>query len=528
MRHCYIAIFVAFFTVSPSSGQTVTVDMTTERQTIVANGINFEGFHRTGGSELLKSDHRRMLEELPSDLVRVGTPLKEFERVNDNDDSDDINWSGFNLGGSVETSFRRLEYLENQGLQTWLAIWDVGDWLVENPAAGHARRIRDMDEFVEAISAYLLRAREEYGVEPVYVSVNEPTIAAENGWGGYDLALSAEEQIELIEKGGSRFEELELSTKWLIALHKVYPSEIAQAKEIYADPDIRPYVAGFDFHGYWFQSGRDRELEMWGNWVATTGLPAFCGECDYDNQFWKRNDRGEWSHAVESGKLFHKMYGLARASGSQVWYGDEPSSNRPYRYAAKHFYEALQPGAVIVEVTSNDPNVLALGAKNPDTGTFSLQLQNTSSSPVSLTVEGLPDASLAWVRSIPTRYYGQQPRQHPEGGTLQITLEPFSLNTLIAADVNLGTGDSRGVGVHPPFPNPASDLMTFVLENDSLGSVELTIYDLLGRVVKRASAPPGADTHVLEVNVGGLSAGTYLYLAEGSGSSRRGSLVVVR
>ena len=75
--------------------QEVKVDFTEKRQMIKYMGINMEGYHTTGGTEILKSSLAEMLSSLPVNAVRVGLPLKEWEPVNDNKFAEVINEQGF-------------------------------------------------------------------------------------------------------------------------------------------------------------------------------------------------------------------------------------------------------------------------------------------------------------------------------------------------------------------------------------------------------------------------------------------------
>lgn len=416
------------------AADSVTVDLYHEHQTILANGINFEGYHRRGGNEVIASKFNTMLDDLNSQLLRVGMPLEEWEPSNDNNDPGTFNWSGFKSTSGVVNSFKRLQTLHDRGYDLWCAIWDVADWNVKNPSDGSARRLKNIDEFVEAVCAYLYQLKEEYGVELTYVSVNEPSIAEENGWGGYQIALSPEEQADIILKGGKRFEEMGIHTKWLIALHKVYPSELKQAQQIYNTPGVIDYIGGFDFHGYWWQEGHDAELAAWGEWTSTTGLPNIAGECDYDNQFWKRDDRHLWSHGIETGKLLYKMYTVARAEGSLLWYGDAPTSNRPYRFANKHFYEFMNPGSIILESASTSSSVQVTAFKHVQHDKFAVILQNNSSSARDITLTGLPPKTMQWIESKSGSYYKTvDSNLTPDNGTLTLTLAGNSINTIHGA-----------------------------------------------------------------------------------------------
>ena len=433
MKRFFFMSIIFLFPWHVHAADSVEVGLYKEHQTIIANGINFEGYHRRGGNEVLASKFTAMLNALNSQLLRVGTPLEEWEPSNDDNDPENFQWDGFRESSGVSNSFQRLQRLANDGYDLWLAIWDIADWNVKNPGNDSQRRIKDIDEFVESITAYVLRARDKYGAEPMYVSVNEPSIAAENGWGGYQIALTPEEQAEIILKAGQRFQELGLSTKWLIALHKVYPSELEQAQQIYEMPGVVEHIGGFDFHGYWWQDGHDDELAAWAAWTSSTGLPNFAGECDYDNQFWQRDsaDKARWTHALETAKLLYKMYDVARAEGSLLWYGDAPTSNRPYRYANKHFYDFMNPGSIILQSNSSSSAIFSTAFKHKTDDKFAQILLNTSNSSRQVTLTGLPNKTLAWIESKDGSYYQTiETNLQPVDGVLTITLAAGSINTI--------------------------------------------------------------------------------------------------
>lgn len=427
-------VCASFFLFSQhTSAQEVTIDFDTKMQTIDGMGINFEGYHRTAGSDILKSSLVTMLDIMPMNMVRIGMPIKEWEPTNDNDDPTVIDESAFVTTGSLAYSFSRLQRVkEDYGYDIWLSIWDMADWNITNSSSSYNRNIADFDEFAESITAYLLHAKNEYGVEVAWVSVNEPSIASENGWGGYDLGLSAEEQATLIKTASRYFEENGLTTKWMVAVHSIYASELEQAKAIYEDEDTRPYIAGFDFHSYGLQkSSREDDLKNWGDWIATTGLPSWCGELDYDNSFWEvsTEDKKLWiTHGMITAGLYASLVNDARISAGFPWYAHSPSSTTPYRYACLHYHAHFLPGDTVVATTSSNEKVLTTATTNGDNWT--LIIQNYSSQSREVTITGVTGTTAQAIVSYNNNYGVRLDDIEIVDGVLTLVMQPYSLYSI--------------------------------------------------------------------------------------------------
>lgn len=409
----------------------VSINWSDFQQTILGNGINFEGYHSNGGAEVLSQKFVSMLETLPSQLNRVCLPLNVWEPGNDNTDPFTIDFSHFNDSGGARNTFLRIKELKNRGMESWLSIWDMSDWNILNPDKTSKRKIANFDEMAESITAFLVYGKQTYNIEPLYVSVNEPTIASENGWGGYNIAYSPEEQISLIQKAGILFDKYQIKTKWLIAVHKVYPSELEQAKQIFANPDVKKYVAGFDFHSYSMQNSEfEPYLKNWYEWSKTTGLPTFCGECDYDNAFWLNPDRETWTKAaLNYGTLLHRIFNTAKVNAFIPWYANNAEDARPYRFISKHFMETFKKGAVLVKSTSTDPNLLVTAGKLDEK--YIVHIQNTSVYEKTIQIDNLPVNQFDWICSKNNSYYQTQPQQNVKNGIMTLKLPPSSFSTFI-------------------------------------------------------------------------------------------------
>lgn len=417
---------------NPSEVSRVVVHWDSLRQVILGNGINFEGYHIGGGAEIMAPKFDYMLTELPTQLVRMGLPLKLWEPENENNDPDVIDIMRFNKSKEVLNTFQRLSLLEKRGMRCWLSVWDVANWNVNNPLATAQRRIINIDEMAESITAFLIHARDYYSVSPSYISVNEPSIASENGYGGYQVALTADEQMRLIAKAGLLFEKFGLKTQWIIALHKLYPSELEQAKMIFENPQSKPYVAGFDFHGYFMHTAESRlMLKAWYEWANQTGLFTLCGECDYDNQFWLSPDRRSWSEAPRAcGQLLHNLFTVGGVNGVLPWYGYTPFDLNPFRFVSKHYMTAFPAGAQRVEAESANPDILVTAAVLHKKPRFILQNLSTNSVEVEVTRPG--SVTFQWISSQANQFFRENSPVKAVNGRLRVVLPPNSIHTFSA------------------------------------------------------------------------------------------------
>lgn len=428
----FTGVAIGLISLFGATAQQAVVNFSKERQSIVYMGINMEGYHTTGGAEVLRHSLSRMMNSLPVNAVRVGLPLKEWEPVNDNDNPEALELGRFGQSLPVRYSFERLKLLDSRHVDIWLSVWDMADWNVSNPAQETNRRMVSLPEMAESICAYLVRARDEYGVEVRYVSVNEPSVAAETGYGGYNIGFSAEEQAALIDWSSRLFARHGLKTKWIVAIHNVNPSEVKQAQTIWKDLRLKDKIAAFDFHAYGLNRRAQYDfVKQWGEWIATTGLPAYCGELDYDNAFWKREakDKKEWkSHGMITAKLYALIFNEGYASAAFPWYANAPSASTPYRYVAWHYHSHLLPSYRVVESSVSDSTLSVVAAT--DRKSWVVLLQNDSPRHQTVCVKGLPDG-LADVIASYTKNYGiRKPAVRVDNGVLRLPMEPYSLYSI--------------------------------------------------------------------------------------------------
>ena len=411
--------------------QDIEVDFTKKKQTVAYMGINMEGHHTTGGNDILKNSVSEMLSSLPVNAVRIGLPLKEWEPENDNEFAGVIERQGFaTTAVPISNSFKRLVLMKDRNLTIWLSIWDMADWNIQDPTRGNNRRIQSLDEMAESIVAYLKIAKEEYGVEVKWISINEPTIATETGYGGYNIGMSVEEQVDLIKKSSKLFRENNIETTWIVAVHSVYPSELRQAQSMFEE--VKDLISGFDFHSYWLQNReRYEDVKAWGDWISTTGMPAYCGELDYDNNFWKRTaeDKKDWiTHGMSTAVLYALIYNTARASGGFPWYANCPGRITPYSYVALHYHAHILPGYRVVETSVSDSALSIVAAENGQD--WAMIVQNNSSLRRVVKIKGGIGNSAQVVASYNDNYGIRGKNISITDGEIHLQMEPYSLYSL--------------------------------------------------------------------------------------------------
>ncbi len=100
--------------------------------------------------------------------------------------------------------------MQERGGELVASVWDVPDWMALNPEAKRALILdpKLYPEVVESMAAWLVRARDEYGVTVDYVSFNEATL-------GVNVRLAPDDVAAIVALAGPRFEELNLETRWL-------------------------------------------------------------------------------------------------------------------------------------------------------------------------------------------------------------------------------------------------------------------------------------------------------------------------
>lgn len=409
-----------------AASATVAIDTTQPRQTIRGIGGNFARGRFTGLAEPNDPVGAYTLDTLQPSHVRVGIPLKAWEPANDDAGVDTINWPAFRDSGDVHNVFVLLQTMQQRGMRITASVWDVPDWLVADPGRELGRTIpaARYAELVESLSAFLLHARDRYGVAIEYVSFNEPDA-------GINILLSADEYAAIVKIAGPRFAALNLPTRWLVGDTSGASSMIAYATSMLQDEAAQPYLGPLAYHSWdgqvsdaMYRLALEYKRELW------------CTEVGYDAMLYLTPEVfGSWEHAWKLARNYHQVLQNG-ASVTHYWeYQDDfplldGATLTPYPsyYVVKQLADHLPGGSRIVSSRSSNNNILALAATHASGVT--VQLINTGAAPLEVQLTGLPDSTMALIRTSPSQQLAYIDSYTVGDNSLTLVLPTQSISTL--------------------------------------------------------------------------------------------------
>ena len=416
---------------------TVTVDIHVERQTITGIGSNYAG---NWGDELVGPsmpyfDNIGVYNSDHLDLAHVRVPISMigWEPKNDDNDPTHINWSGFVETSGTKNLLLMIKDLEQRKIPVIGTISQFPDWLVSNPGNVDRRKLKDYAEGVEHVAAFLLYAKEHYGVTIPYLGVNEP-----NG-GCCMLRFSPAELGKFIELAGSRFAALGLDVKFILDIWDVIA--LVDYEPLYDDPRVKPYLGPVVYHYYGVQHAAfpDRFLAAAYDFAKNHGLPIWVTELG-SNANCGDDVKTGWLEADRLALSYYRVLGPGGASvvDAYTYTGSvtcmktlDPKTLAPYPawFVLKQLTSQFVPGTVIVASKSDDETLLPLAGKNLRQNRFILQVINNGSTAQDVALSGLPKTTLTLQRSSATENLQTVGKFSTVAGQLTVRLPAFSVST---------------------------------------------------------------------------------------------------
>lgn len=316
-----------------------------------------------------------------------------------------------------------------------ISVWRVADELVSNPEKESQRRIKPekYDELIDQIEAFLLTAKNKYGVEADYFSFNESD-------GGYQVIFSPEETISFFKKAGDRFKKAGLKTKFLWADTAQTKGTVEFATMIAADSTVWKYLGPLCFHSWWSENIPDSEFERVASFAKAWNKPVWCSELGFDAMAWKIKGMNEsWDYALRFAKISHRMMKYAEVVVSMYWtwqdnYGIMSSDTKikyPSYFVTRHFTEYLNNGTQIIHCISSDPEILSICGINNE-GKNVLQLINLKNKNVSIEIEGISGNVSKSVATTEKENWKENTLKFTsKNGKTKFDIQPQSLNSFM-------------------------------------------------------------------------------------------------
>jgi O-glycosyl hydrolase len=411
-------------------------------------GSPFDGL---GGNFVFKLDTPDVpfnLQHLHIVMARMAVPLIQWEptetatadlstlAVNDTPKSD------------IRQSLALAKQFEQQGIPLIFTLWVSPPWALTVPPTGdlytEGRQVKPdkWDELAEGLASYLLYAREKYGVEPKYFSLNETDI-------GVTIRLTPKQYDNAIKRIGACFAARGLTTKILLG-DVSKPPPVDFIKVASADPDAMKYVGAVSFHSW--NGATAAQLAAWHQAAEKLELPLFVAEGGTDSDAYKYPHVFTYPwYAMDEAAMYVDTLADAQPAAMLPWemtpdYGLETfvgNNAQPSKrfWCLKQLSDGIAPGSSEMGLTSDQPAIHAAALLDPSKAGCSIHLVNMGASR-EVTVSGIPSGveTLETYLTDSTHEFTRGPAVAVKDGTAELNLPGLSFVTLTSRPVASANG----------------------------------------------------------------------------------------
>jgi O-glycosyl hydrolase len=388
----------------------------------------------------------------------------EFEPTNDNDDPSIVNYDALNFDYIHPGIAKYKAAFEAAGVEDWKVVataWSPPYWMKYSlseiggpinsaPAwGGTDNKVRPelYEEYAEFLAAWWLAVKDKTGVEVYAICPqNEPAYSQ-----FYNSAiLSPEKFAEVVAVTGPKFEELGVTAKIFMPEQNFDQgvngySMLAYMDALKAHPTASLYTDIIATHGYASDGigvgnlGGEEWIEMKNqsrDYTEAEGGPK---------ELWMTETSGEPDNHQEGAMRVAGAIGLGLSKGeAQGWVywtlqsgpSDDGARFGYYRgrdktvkyYAAKHYYRYFRPGTQMIDITSNEDNLIVNAGIRPD-GSTAIVVVNSGDRALGVQwdINGALPEALDYFQSISRSYFAEGDRSADN----RMILPPFSITTLI-------------------------------------------------------------------------------------------------
>jgi len=403
-----------------------------KRQTIKSIGGNYCQANYTDNAwdEVGKAT----LEEFRPSHVRLALPL-QFR------DLDYEEYKGEKLveHPTIISLLETMQRMKNDyGVKNFtISVWRVADELVENSERSNKRRIKadKYDEVIDMIEAFLVTAKNKYGVEADYFSFNESD-------GGYMTIFSPEETIKFFKMAGERFRKAGLKTKFLWADTAQTKGTVEFATMIAGDSTVWKYLGPLCFHSWWSENIPNNEFERIAGLANAWNKDVWCSELGFDAMSWKIKGMNEsWDYGLRFAKISHRMMKYAQVAVSLYWtwqnnysiMSKDTKTKYPSYFVTRHYTDYLNTRSQILHSVCSDPKIMPICAINAN-GDKVIQIINLHEKPVEISIEGfnLKSANIELISTTEENLWSRSNAEYKQAeDSFQIKLPAVSVNTVL-------------------------------------------------------------------------------------------------
>ncbi|MCF8224860.1 MAG: T9SS type A sorting domain-containing protein [Bacteroidales bacterium] len=425
--------------------------------------------------------------DMGASAVRLGIISNQWEPVNDNDDPNVMNMSGFNYDAF---DWQYMRDMKNAGVEHFiLTSWSPPAWMKRSMTTDHTNQAIQWEktdnimepyyyeEFAESMAALVKAFKEEAGIDLLAIGLqNEPFFNEP-----YASAILGPDQFhKLIEVVGDRFAAEGLDHVGFYMPEQVFGFSSYSTEDyvikLRTNSKADAYTDFVAVHGY-DGSGVDSDFPDYSGWKS---LNNFVSSGENPKELWMSETHIGYDNFSSALSLAGAMHGSLWAGNITLWtnwsFGDvqltrnEPNSSF---YATKQYARYVRPGAVRVDSDSDHPRLLVTAFENSD-GSFAMVIINSGFTPVATRFEGgdLPD-SYEVIRT--TRYENARdvgnytmsdgPIIFPASSiTTLISYNPVQLTMNRPDDITVNSSDGEQQVVISGISNGAGDIENLVLE----------------------------------------------------------------
>ncbi len=369
-----VAAAVTAAPVAMAADVTVQVDATKTHQTIEGFGTMW-----TFWAWLPQDDDPaffdRVVNDLGVSLIRVEIPAS-LEAVNDDADPHHYNWPAFNLGPDMDRLMRFCQEFKKRGVTRFLGdTFSPPGFMKTNRSDIWGGNIRaDMwDEYSEFMTAFIILAQKDYGINITDITIQNELLFIE--WYA-SCVYHPEAAREAVRSLMQRFKVEGIHCNILMPEDMMqFDRMMAYIAPTMADPETKDFQGAFCTH----RLGGYDEVHRWSEATQKYGRESWMTETSGHPQTWvgaMRMASDIYDYIVGgnfSVWVYLRLTSSSASTSDGLMVRGEPA---PKYYAAKQWYRYVRPGAVRVDATSSDPNVLAAAFTQDVDGTMTVVLIN--------------------------------------------------------------------------------------------------------------------------------------------------------